>query len=107
MNTIEIRSTTGTAPLKFTRHDQPSRHVTIGLEDGSSQVYDVTELRRLIDEGILRHTCDTGEGPEKPTQQLRDLIEDSRSGSVSTNELHTALLILEYRLGLPLTRPEG
>lgn len=41
-----------------------------------------------------------------PTQALRDLIEDSRSGLADAGDLHNALLELERVLQLPLTKPE-
>lgn len=41
-----------------------------------------------------------------PTQALRDLIEDSRSGLADAGDLHNALLELERALKLPLTEPE-
>lgn len=40
------------------------------------------------------------------TQQLRNLIEDSRFGQAGPDELHNALLELERTLNLPLTKPE-
>ena len=40
------------------------------------------------------------------TQQLRDLIEDSRFGHADADDLHNALLELERRLNLPLTEPK-
>lgn len=40
-----------------------------------------------------------------PTQELRDLIEDSSNGTVGLEELHNALLKLEIALGLPMTQP--
>ncbi|MET4059995.1 hypothetical protein ABIB35_001540 [Arthrobacter sp. UYP6] len=41
-----------------------------------------------------------------PTQDLRNLIEDSRFGQASADVLHNALLELERTLKLPLTEPE-
>ena len=41
-----------------------------------------------------------------PTQSLRNLIEDSRSGLADAGDLHNALLELERDLHLPLTEPE-
>lgn len=41
-----------------------------------------------------------------PTQSLRNLIEDSRFGQASADELHNALLELERTLELPLTESE-
>ena len=41
-----------------------------------------------------------------PTQPLRDLIERSKWGQGSPDDLHNALLELERALQLPLTEPE-
>lgn len=40
------------------------------------------------------------------TQSLRNLIEDSRFGHASADDLHNGLLELERALKLPLTEPE-
>ena len=40
------------------------------------------------------------------TQQLRDLIEESRFGHADADDLHNALLELERTLNLPLTEPK-
>lgn len=43
----EIRSTTGTAPIQFDRVSPELVQIT--LEDGSSQVYLVSDLRQALD----------------------------------------------------------
>lgn len=40
------------------------------------------------------------------TQNLRNLIEKTRYGQASTDDLHNGLLELERALQLPLTEPE-
>jgi hypothetical protein len=43
---VTLRSTTGTAPIRFERRD--AQTVRITLADGSTQVYDVAELRTIV-----------------------------------------------------------
>lgn len=45
-------------------------------------------------------------GVAAPTQPLRDLIKDLRSGQADLDDLDNALLDLERLLRLPLTQPD-
>jgi len=48
-------------------------------------------------------TTISAEARTAPTQELRNLIEDSRYGLADSHDLHNALLKLEVALGLSLT----